>query len=150
MKGVNSGGSPGACLLTFPIWQVLAIGNVLRGVFGNTRYRLIVDEMPNTRDLVDLCEGIYLARHADRDVRPPACHAPRHTPAGTCIVLPPRRVASRLCSRLFCSHISVHTSLCTSSAQLHREEELQETLLRLYRSPEVLLRLTGSRIKKLV
>ena len=54
--------------------------------------------MPNTRDLVDLCEGICLARRGQ---------------------------------------------------QLQREEELQETLLRLYRSPEVLLRLTGSRIKKL-
>ena len=27
-----------------------------------TRYRLAIDEMPDTRDVVDLCEGVYIAR----------------------------------------------------------------------------------------
>ena len=34
----------------------------MRGVFGGTRYRIAIDEMPDTRDVVDLLEGIYIAR----------------------------------------------------------------------------------------
>ena len=29
---------------------------------AGTRYRLAIDEMPDTRDVVDLCEGVYIAR----------------------------------------------------------------------------------------
>lgn len=38
--------------------------------------------------------------------------------------------------------------LARRSRLLLRETELHETLLRLYRSPELLLRLTGSRLKR--
>ena len=69
----------------------------VRTIFGGTRYRLVVDEMPDTRDLSDLCEGVYLARH---------------------------------------------------EGQLLRETELHETILRLYRSPETLLQLTGGSLKR--
>ena len=61
------------------------------GPFGN------VSVMPDTRDLLDLCEGVYIARQ---------------------------------------------------EGQLMRETELQETVLRLYRSPETLLQLTGTELKR--
>ena len=34
----------------------------VRGFFGGTRYRIAIDEMPDTRDVVDLLEGVYIAR----------------------------------------------------------------------------------------
>lgn len=84
-------------VLAFYAAVVLAIGRTVRAILGGTRYRLVVDEMPDTRDLADLCEGVYLARHA---------------------------------------------------GQLLRETELHETILRLYRSPEALLQLTGGKLKR--
>ena len=45
-------------LIAFYTVFVLGIGRMLRGIFGGTRYRLILDELPRTRDLVDLCEVI--------------------------------------------------------------------------------------------
>ena len=47
-------------LIAFYTVFVLGIGRMLRGIFGGTRYRLILDELPRTRDLVDLCEVISL------------------------------------------------------------------------------------------
>lgn len=84
-------------VLAFYAAVVLAIGRTVRSIIGGTRYQLIVDEMPDTRDLFDLCEGVYLARHA---------------------------------------------------GQLLRETELHDTILRLYRSPETLLQLTGGQLKR--
>ena len=49
-------------LLAFYLAVVVGIGRSIRGVLGGTRYRLMMDEMPDTRDLIDLCEGVYLAR----------------------------------------------------------------------------------------
>ena len=34
----------------------------MKAFFGGTRYRIAIDEMPDTRDVVDLLEGIYIAR----------------------------------------------------------------------------------------
>eukprot|EP00965_Chrysotila_dentata_P232264 6198858-Pleurochrysis_carterae.AAC.4 len=83
-------------VLAFYTVVVLAIGRAARSMLGDSRYRLIVDELPLTRDLIALCEAVYIARR---------------------------------------------------EKQLLRETELQETILRLYRSPEALLALTGSQLK---
>ena len=34
----------------------------MKAFCGGTRYRIAIDEMPDTRDVVDLLEGIYIAR----------------------------------------------------------------------------------------
>ena len=49
-------------MLAFYLLVVVAIGKCVRDVFGGTRYRIAIDEMPDTRDVVDLLEGIYIAR----------------------------------------------------------------------------------------
>ena len=36
--------------------------NTVRSVLGGTRHRLTIDEMPDPRDLLDLCEGVHIAR----------------------------------------------------------------------------------------
>ena len=79
-------------MLAFYFLVVVGIGRAVRSTCGGTRYRLAVDEMPDTRDVIDLCEGVYIARR---------------------------------------------------EGQLLRETELQETVVRLYRSSESLTRLTG-------
>ena len=86
-SSLTSGG-----VLAFYLVVVIGIGRLVRSAFGGTRYRLAVDEMPDTRDLIDLCEGVYIARR---------------------------------------------------EGQLLRETELQETIVRLFRSSESLTRLTG-------
>jgi len=97
-----AGGSAGSTLfaggvVAFYSAVVLAIARLLRGSLGGTRYRLVTDEMPHTRDLFDLCEAVAIAR---RD------------------------------------------------GSLLREAQLFQTILRLYRSPETLLRLTGGALKR--
>ena len=92
LGSVLSGG-----LLAFYALTVYAIGRSIRSVLGGTRYRLMVDEMPDTRDLLDLCEGVYIARREKR---------------------------------------------------LLRETELTEIVLRLFRSSETLLQLTGTELKR--
>ncbi len=67
-----------------------------RSITGGTRYTIGLDELPDSRDLVDLCEGVYIARR---------------------------------------------------EADLPKEATMYETILRLYRSPEALLMLTGSELK---
>ena len=84
-------------LLAFYLAVVYGVGRSIRSVVGLTRYRLMVDEMPDTRDLLDLCEGVYIARREKR---------------------------------------------------LLRETELTEIVLRLFRSSETLLQLTGSQLKR--
>ena len=83
--------------LAFYLAVVYGVGRSIRSVVGLTRYRLMVDEMPDTRDLLDLCEGVYIARREKR---------------------------------------------------LLRETELTEIVLRLFRSSETLLQLTGSQLKR--
>ena len=68
----------------------------VRGFTAGFRYRLSVDELPDCRDLVDLVNGVYMAR--------------------------------RRCDLL-------------------RETELYDTVIRLYRSSEALLALTGGELK---
>ena len=65
--------------------------------FRNTRYRIMYDELPDVRDLTDLCEGMYIAR---------------------------------------------------KQKDLEQETLLHETILRLYRSPQVMLQVTGERLKR--
>ena len=50
-------------ILTFYAVTVCAIGRAVRSACGGSRYRMIFDEMPEVHDLVDLCEGVYIARH---------------------------------------------------------------------------------------
>lgn len=70
--------------------------NIIRGFTAGSRYRIFLDELPDARDLVDLCDGVYIARRG---------------------------------------------------SDLRREFSLYETILRLYRSPEALLALTGGDLK---
>ena len=37
-----------------------------RSITGGTRYTIGLDELPDSRDLVDLCEGVYIARREKR------------------------------------------------------------------------------------
>ena len=41
----------------------------MRSSCGGTRYRLAVDEMPDTRDVIELCEGVYIARREGQLLR---------------------------------------------------------------------------------
>ena len=52
----------GGTLIGFYIAVVWTLSSLVRGIFGLTRYHLIQDEMPETRDLVDLCQGVHIAR----------------------------------------------------------------------------------------
>ena len=66
-----AGGAAGSSLLAggllvFYFGVVYAVGRSIRSVLGGTRYRLMVDEMPEPRDLLDLCEGVYIARREKR------------------------------------------------------------------------------------
>lgn len=94
-SGLSSLASGG--ILAVYLTVVVGIGRSIRGVLGGTRYRLQVDEMPDTRDLIDLCEGVYIARREKK---------------------------------------------------LMRETQLSEIVLRLFRSSETLLQLTGSKLKR--
>lgn len=75
---------------------VLTIANCVRAKYGGKRTTLVEDETPETSDLLDLCDGVYIARR---------------------------------------------------EKALVRETEFFEIILRLYRSPESLLQLTGARLK---
>ena len=72
---------------------VFAIGKFIRLFFDRISQRVIYEEMPNTNDLMDLCESIYIAR---------------------------------------------------AEGDLHNEQRLYELLIRIYRSPEILIKLTGT------
>jgi len=84
-------------ILGFYIVVVYAIGRAVRGACGGSRYRLVVDELPEVQDLVDLCEAVHMAR---------------------------------------------------KQGNLKRETELHEMIQRIYRSPNMLLRLTGERLER--
>ena len=96
-RGQAGGSLASGGLIAFYLAVVVGIGRSIRSVLGGTRYRLMVDEMPDTRDLIDLCEGVYIARREKR---------------------------------------------------LMRETQLTELILRLFRSSETLLQLTGSQLKR--
>ena len=72
---------------------MFAIGKFIRLFFDRISQRVIYEEMPNTDDLMDLCESIYIAR---------------------------------------------------AEGDLHNEQRLYELLIRIYRSPEILIKLTGT------
>ena len=95
----------------------------MKAFFGGARYRIAIDEMPDTRDVVDLLEGIYIARReGDFNEETNLQESDGY------------RQKSRL-------HCFAPRSLYVmySSTYIH----LQETVLRLYRSAESLTRLTG-------
>ena len=94
--GVQASSFTGGGVLLFYVVVVYAIGRTVRTTCGNTRYRLMLDEMPDVKDIVEVIEAIHLAR---------------------------------------------------KSGQLARETALHDLLLRLYRSPAVLLQITGDRLK---
>lgn len=72
---------------------VFAIGKFIRLFFDRISQRVIYEEMPNTDDLMDLCQSIYIAR---------------------------------------------------AEGDLYNEQRLYELLIRIYRSPEILIKLTGT------
>ena len=86
-----------AGVFAFYISVVLLLGKIIAAAFRNTRYRIMYDELPDVRDLTDLCEGMYIAR---------------------------------------------------KQKDLEQETLLHETILRLYRSPQVMLQVTGERLKR--
>ena len=49
-------------MLAFYALVVWAIGNAVKSFCRGTRYGVAIDEMPDTRDVVDLLEGVYIAR----------------------------------------------------------------------------------------
>jgi hypothetical protein len=75
---------------------VYGVFRTVRGCTAGSRYRLRCDELPDTRDLVDLCDGVYIARR---------------------------------------------------QRNLEREADLFDEVIRLFRSPEALLKLTGEYLK---
>ena len=94
--GAAASSLAGGDVLVFYIVVVYAIGRAVRTACGGRRYKVMLDEMPDVKDIVEIIEAIHLAR---------------------------------------------------KSGQLRRETELHEMLLRLYRSPAVLLQITGERLK---
>ena len=96
--GTAASSVTGGGVLIFYVVVVYAIGRAVRNSCGNTRYRIMLDELPDVKDIVEIIEAMHLAR---------------------------------------------------KSGQLKRETELQEMLLRLYRSPAVLLQITGERLKEM-
>jgi len=82
-----------------PFYLVIVYGafRSVRLYTAGSRYRIRVDELPDTRDLVDLCDGVYIARR---------------------------------------------------QLDLMREADLYDTIIRLFRSPEALLTLTGEYLKE--
>ena len=49
-------------IIAFYVAVVAVVGKFLRGSFGGGGKRVIYEEMPDTQDIVDLCEGVYIAR----------------------------------------------------------------------------------------
>jgi len=87
---------------TLGVTGFLACLTVVYGLFRTVRthttgfrYRIRVDELPDTRDLVDLCDGVYIAR---------------------------------------------------LQGDLAREADLYGEIIRLYRSPEALFKLSGEKV----
>jgi hypothetical protein len=56
----RNGGSSSVVAIYLTV--VLTIGNVIRRLFVDTSKRIIYEEMPETELLLDLCNGIYIAR----------------------------------------------------------------------------------------
>ena len=130
--GTAASSLTGGGVLAFYLLVVVGIGRAVRSSCGGTRYRLAVDEMPDTRDVIDLCEGVYIARREGQLLRETELQeADRHT----CWVslfpyLPP-------------IYPSLYLYLSISISRDYISINLQETVVRLYRSAESLTRLTG-------
>ena len=67
--GTAASSLTGGGVLAFYLLVVVGIGRAVRSSCGGTRYRLAVDEMPDTRDVIDLCEGVYIARREGQLLR---------------------------------------------------------------------------------
>ena len=50
--------------LTFYVGLVLVIGNYIRNFFSGQPEKIILTEMPNNKDIMDLCEGIKISRYS--------------------------------------------------------------------------------------
>lgn len=74
---------------------VIAIGRFIRIVFDRISQRVMYEELPNTKQLFEICEGIFIAQ---------------------------------------------------MSGDLVREKQLYDLLILLYRSPEALIKITGTRL----
>jgi len=74
---------------------VLAVGRFLRFTYDKISTRVMFEEMPETHELFDLCQSIYIAR---------------------------------------------------VDGNFNKEEIFYELLIRIYRSPEILFKMTGSSI----
>jgi len=75
---------------------VIAIGRFLRIIFDRISQRAIFEEMPNTDQLFEVCEGIFIAQ---------------------------------------------------LEGELKKEKRLYDLLIRMYRSPETLIKITGTKLK---
>jgi hypothetical protein len=74
---------------------VIAIGRFLRIVFDKISQRVMYEELPNTKQLFEICEGIFIAQ---------------------------------------------------MEGNLVHEKQLYDLLILMYRSPEALLKITGTRL----
>ena len=74
---------------------VIAIGRFLRIVFDKISQRVIYEELPNVKQLFEICEGIFIAQ---------------------------------------------------AEGDLVKEKQLYDLLILMYRSPEALLKITGTRL----
>eukprot|EP00427_Karlodinium_veneficum_P048588 CAMPEP_0169246408 /NCGR_PEP_ID=MMETSP1016-20121227/34716_1 /TAXON_ID=342587 /ORGANISM="Karlodinium micrum, Strain CCMP2283" /LENGTH=576 /DNA_ID=CAMNT_0009326981 /DNA_START=42 /DNA_END=1769 /DNA_ORIENTATION=+ len=59
-SGDSTGGT--SSLVAIYLTVVLTIGNIIRRLFVDASKRIIYEEMPETELLLDLCNGIYIAR----------------------------------------------------------------------------------------
>lgn len=75
---------------------VIAIGRFIRIVFDRLSQRVMYEELPNTKQLFELCEGIFIAQQ---------------------------------------------------EGDLVREKQLYDLLILMYRSPEALIKITGTRLQ---
>ena len=75
---------------------VIAIGRFIRIVFDRISQRVMYEELPNTKQLFEICEGIFIAQ---------------------------------------------------MEGDLVREKQLYDLLILMYRSPEALIKITGTRLK---
>jgi hypothetical protein len=80
-------------VIGFYVTIVLAIGQLIKGIFANITMKVIYEEMPSCDQLIELCDSIYMSRKEN---------------------------------------------------DLMREKTLYDLLIRIYRSPELLIQLTGN------
>ena len=91
--GFNSDGSIPFSIISIYATFVYAVGRFVRLFFDKISMRVIYEEMPDSENLFELCEGIYIYQ---------------------------------------------------SQRSLEKENSLYDLLIRIYRSPETLIRMTGT------